>query len=50
MNNFVRVIMEKQEVTKLDESVFPIYETFHTEQDTTVFEILLCLEIGRAHV
>jgi hypothetical protein len=41
MNNFVRVIMEKQEVTKLDESVFPIYETFHTKQDTTVFQIPL---------
>ena len=33
--------MEKQETKALDESAFPIYETFETEQDTTVMQIPL---------
>jgi hypothetical protein len=33
--------MEKQETKVLDESAFPIYETFETEQDTTVMQIPL---------
>ena len=33
--------MEKQETKTLDESAFPIYETFETEQDTTVMQIPL---------
>ena len=41
MSHFVRVIMEKQETKKLDESVFPVYETYETELDTTVMEIPL---------
>ena len=41
MSHFVRVIMEKQETKQLDESVFPVYETYETELDTTVMEIPL---------
>ena len=41
MEHFIRVIMEKQETKQLDESVFPIYETYETELDTTVMEIPL---------
>tara|TARA_B000000609_G_C24180466_1_gene357750 strand:+ start:94 stop:654 length:561 start_codon:yes stop_codon:yes gene_type:complete len=41
MEHFVTVVMEKQETKKLDESVFPLYETFDTEQDTTVMKIPL---------
>ena len=37
MEHFVTVVMEKQETKTLDESAFPIYETFETEQDTTVW-------------
>ena len=33
--------MEKQETKTLDESAFPIYETFESEQDTTVMQIPL---------
>lgn len=41
MEHFVTVVMENQETKKLDESAFPIYETFETEQDTTVMQIPL---------
>ena len=41
MEHFVRVVMEKQETTKLDESVFPVFESYNTEQDTTVIQIPL---------
>jgi len=41
MKHFVTVVMEKQETKKLDESVFPIYETFETEQETTAMQIPL---------
>jgi len=41
MEHFVTVVMEKQETKTLDESAFPIYETFETEQDTTVMQIPL---------
>ena len=41
MEHYVTVVMEKQEKAKLDESVFPIYETFNTEQETTVMQIPL---------
>jgi hypothetical protein len=41
MEHFVTVVMEKQETKVLDESAFPIYETFETEQDTTVMQIPL---------
>ena len=41
MKHFVTVVMEKQETKKLDESVFPIYETFDTEQETTAMKIPL---------
>jgi len=41
MEHFVRVVMEKQETKKLDESAFPVYETYDTEQDTTVLQIPL---------
>ena len=41
MEHYVTVVMENQETKKLDESAFPIYETFETEQDTTVMQIPL---------
>ena len=41
MEHFVTVVMEKQETKKLDESVFPLYETFNTEQETTAMQIPL---------
>ena len=41
MEHFVRVVMEKQESTKLDESVFPVFESYDTELDTTVILIPL---------
>ena len=41
MEHYVTVVMEKQETKTLDESAFPIYETFETEQDTTVLQIPL---------
>ena len=41
MEHFIRVVMEKQETTALDESAFPVYETFDSEQDTTVMQIPL---------
>lgn len=46
MENFVTVVMEKQETKKLDESIFPVYETFDTEQDTTVMQIPLPRELS----
>ena len=41
MEHYVTVVMEKQETKTLDESAFPIYETFETKQDTTVMQIPL---------
>ena len=40
--------MEKQETKALDESAFPLYETFNTEQDTTVIEIPLPRELDES--
>jgi len=49
MENFVTVVMEKQKIIKnLNESVFPIYETFDTEQDTTVIQIPLARELSES--
>ena len=46
MENFVRVVMEKQEgATKLDESIFAESQTFVTEQDCTVFQTPLTKEL-----
>ena len=45
MTYYVTVVMEKQETKKLDESVFPLYETFDTEQDTSVMQIPLPREL-----
>ena len=41
MEHYVTVVMEKQETKTLDESAFPIYETFDTDQETTVMQIPL---------
>jgi len=41
MEHFVTVVMEKQETKALDESAFPVYETFDTDQETTVMQIPL---------
>ena len=46
MENFVTVVMEKQKTKKLDESIFPLYETFDTEQDTTIMKIPLARELS----
>jgi hypothetical protein len=46
MEHFVRVIMEKQEKARLSESVFPIYESYTTEQDVTVLQIPLPGELS----
>jgi hypothetical protein len=41
MEYFATVVMEKQETKALDESAFPVYETFETENETTVLQIPL---------
>ena len=41
MEHFATVVMEKQETKALDESAFPVYETFDTENETTVMQIPL---------
>ena len=47
MENFVRVVMEKQKGTaKLDESIFAESQSFVTEQDCTVFQIPLQRELN----
>jgi hypothetical protein len=46
MEHFVRIIMEKQENAKLNESVFPNYNLLETEQGATVFEIPLAKELS----
>ena len=47
MENFVRIVMEKQEgTTKLDESIFAESQSFVTEQDCTVFQIPLQRELN----
>jgi hypothetical protein len=46
MKNFVRVVMEKREDASLNESVFPMYETYTTEQEVTVMEIPLARELS----
>ena len=38
--------MEKQETTKLDESAFPVYETYETDIDTTMLQIPLPRELS----
>jgi hypothetical protein len=50
MEYFVTVVMEKQETKKLDESIFPLYETFETEQDTTVMQIPLPRELDESEM
>ena len=47
MENFVRIVMEKQEsAAKLDESIFAESQSFVTEQDCTVMEIPLQRELN----
>jgi len=42
MEHFVRIVMEKQETTKLlDESIFPDQNLYETEQGGTAWEIAL---------
>ena len=42
MENFVRIVMEKQEgTTKLDESIFPSTDVYESAQGATVIEIPL---------
>ena len=46
MEHIITVVMEKQETKKLDESVFPIYETYDTDLDTTVIEIPISRQLS----
>lgn len=41
MNHFVRIIMDRQENLKLDESVFPKQNIYETEQELSIIEIPL---------
>jgi hypothetical protein len=42
MEHFVRIVMEKQDLREgLNESIFPLYETYESEQGATVIEIPL---------
>ena len=41
MKHFVRIIMDKQENVKLDESIFPKQKIYETEQEVAVIEIPL---------
>jgi len=42
MEHFVRIVMEKQETTKLlDESIFPDQNLYETEQGGTAWKIAL---------
>ena len=41
MNHFVRIVMEKQDSVKLDESIFPQQEIYESEQGASVIEIPL---------
>lgn len=41
MKHFVRIVMEKQDSVKLDESVFPSQNLYETEQGASVIEIPL---------
>ena len=46
MEHFVRIVMEKQEGVKLDESVFPTRDIFETDQGGTAIEIPLPRELS----
>ena len=46
MEHFVRIVMEKQEGVKLDESVFPSQDIFETDQGGTAIEIPLPRELS----
>jgi len=49
MEHFVRVTMEKIEDTKsLDESIFPSYDVFESEQNTTVYHIPLTRNLSES--
>ena len=48
MENFVTVVMDKQKIKKLDESVFPLYETYDTKQETTIMQIPLPRELAES--
>jgi hypothetical protein len=46
MEHYVKIITDKQEKTKLSESVFPVFESRTTEQDVTVITIPLPRELS----
>jgi|TARA_X000000950_G_C13915136_1_gene660660 hypothetical protein len=49
MEHFVRVTMEKTDDVKgLDESVFPTYDVFESEYDTTIYHIPLARNLSEA--
>jgi hypothetical protein len=41
MNHFVRIVMEKEESVKLDESIFPSQHIYETAQEVSIIEIPL---------
>lgn len=45
MNHFVRIVMEKQDTIKLDESIFPTQSLYETEQGASVIEIPLAKQL-----
>ena len=46
MEHYVKIITDKQEKSKLSESVFPVFESRTTEQDVTVITIPLPRELS----
>lgn len=46
MEHFVRIIMDKQENARLDESVFPKQKVYQTEQEVSIIEIPLPRELS----
>lgn len=48
MKHFARIIMDKQENARLDESVFPKQKIYETEQEVSVIEIPLPRELSES--
>jgi len=48
MEHFIRIVMEKQDNLSLNESAFPSYEIFESEQGATVFQIPLPKSLNEA--
>ena len=48
MKHFARIIMDKQENARLDESVFPKQKIYKTEQEVSIIEIPLPRELSES--